>query len=163
MIRFIKVPGEGNIIYNKIIDPDTGRALYPDIRVPHNFTETTICDNKIYNDYARAVSELGTAHCFVISCNDEAILSAFHTSLLEAYKELDMTEPYDSLLFNSVCEALQLSVTMRNSFAGLMTYYSTLGNVNEYLVHIADQYELPAKDKRKGKQIYELIRKDIME
>lgn len=163
MIKFILVDGDGDILYNKITDPDSRKSFYPDICVPHSFSEAAVCDREIYNEYREAVAKYGTAHCFAVSCRTPWLLSEFEDNLTKAYSSLPSPTPFNSQLLSDTADGLMLSATMRSSFQKLINYYSTIGDADAYLRDINTKYALPVPDKKKGKQIYELIRKDIME
>lgn len=162
-MAFVHILSKDKIIYNRITNPDTGKALYPDIVFSHPFIETAIEDSQIYEEYNDLLKRYKSAHCFVVACDDQAL-----TNLALNLSELYKTTTYnvttiDEQLFDKVCDQLQLSVTMRSDLRKLFIYQSTRCDVNNYMRKLSQQYVIPVSTKKEGKIIYELIRKDIIQ
>lgn len=163
-IFFYVTPGNENIIYNSIKDNITGKTCYPDMLIKHDFTECEISDNNIYIIADDAIRRFGSSHCFFVMVRNINSLTEFVSSVKAVF---DCSNPAISKeqlqCVHDFGEMLMLSATMMHSFVNLMTYYhETGGDIQSMLNPFKQEYPLPVSNKKEGKIIYELIRKQIL-
>ena len=163
-IYFYVSKGTDNIIYNAIKDTVTGKTCYPDMIIRHNFTESEIIDNDIYIIADDAIRRFGSSRCFFVSVNSIEILSDLINSAKSVFDTSAPVISQEQLQnVKDFGEMLMLSTTMMHSFMNLMTYYhETGGNIQDILTPFMQEYPLPVSNKKEGKIIYELIRKQIL-
>lgn len=160
-IYIYAVKGTENIIYNAIKDPSTGNYCYPDILIKHDFCEKEICDSGIFEIASNAIKEYGSSRCFFVKYKDYDAFIIFLDRLNHIFTpeenllDMDMVTDFGN--------KLQLSTTMMNSLKILLNYYAVSdNNIEDFINSCIKEYELPANNKIKGKQIYELIRQKII-
>lgn len=163
-IFFYVTLGNENIIYNSIKDNITGKTCYPDMLIRHNFTESEITDSDIYIIADDAIRRFGSSHCFFIMVNGIESLSEFVSSVKTIFDCSNPAISREQLQYvQNFGEMLMLSTTMMHSFINLMTYYyETGGDIQSMLTPFKQEYPLPVANKKEGKIIYELIRKQIL-
>ena len=70
---------------------------------------------------------------------------------------------FNEELYDTMCDNLMLSASMRHSFYQLMQYYTeTGGNMEDLLLPFTREYPLPVTNKNEGKKIYEIIRNSVL-
>ena len=155
------VKGLENVIYNVIKDPVTGACCYPDILIKHSFVEKELCDSKAFEIASKTIKEYGSSRCFFVMYKDYDVFTSFLEGLNHIYPQ--ETESFDSNSVTDFGNMLLLSTTMMNSLKILLNYYATCGNdVKCFIDNCVTEYDLPVTTKVKGKQIYELIRQNII-
>lgn len=157
---FYVVDNNSDTIYNKISDTGASISLYPDIAFLHLFEEKELVNHRVYEDARRLLREHGSAHCIFLSIMDMDSLDEFANSVCSVYHNLCRQQGLTNdeiTVAHKLCEDLSLSATMCNSFMQLLTYYSTIGNVENLIEGIHKHYTLPVSSKSEGKKIYEQI------
>ena len=155
-------PSTENILYHTIINPDTGKACYPDILIRHNFLEKEIIDAKLYEIAENAIKKHGSSRCYFVAYKDDESLSQLTKIIDAVYEEQSISNDNEEIIQN-FASALMLSTTMRAAFKTLLIYYGDfVGNLNELIKECTEEYNLPVSTKNEGKKIYELIRQRIL-
>lgn len=150
------------IIYNKITNPDTGDCCYPDILFNHNFSEGNITDKALYEIAYNAISEYGSSRILVgtYSSEDDRI---YLENVMKNINSERTVSSFNEELYDTMCDNLMLSASMRHSFYQLMQYYTeTGGNMEDLLLPFTREYPLPVTNKNEGKKIYEIIRNSVL-
>ena len=146
-------------LFNKI-SSTANQCVYPDIIIDHDFSETGIVDDVLFDTALRAISDYGSSRVLFaeVACNEDKIF------LENALRHIFSDEaPSDNSLCEKMIDNLQLSETMSRNFRQLITYYTETGNdVRDLLAPFFDEYPLPVRSKDEGKKIYELIRNKVL-
>ena len=150
------------IIYNKIINPETGESCYPDILFNHNFAETEISDKFLYETALSAISEYGNSRLLIATYSNEEDHLFLENAMMRIHNN-DNESSFNKDLYEQMCDNLMLSASMRHSFYQLMLYYTeTGGNMEDLLLPFTREYPLPVTNKNEGKKIYEIIRNSVL-
>lgn len=152
-----------NLLYNRIISPNTGRIFYPDILISHSFDESFLVNEEVFRLSEQLSKKYGTSGCFFVSVKDEKELKSFSDRVWQIYSGLHNTiSPDLSVMIEKLGDDLKLSFTMRSSLKDLLTYCSQIMDGPEFIRKIYSNYTLPVSQKQEGKKIYERIRKEIL-
>lgn len=155
-------PGNHNTIYNKITSTVNGKSCYPDILLNHNLTELELLDNEAYETASCLIKKWGPSRCVFVSC-DNSMLDGIISQLIRFYdSNINQLTSNVIQIIKDLASDLSLSVTMESAFINLMTYKHLQSDIVDYIATIRHRFDLPVKTKTQGKQIYELIRKDII-
>lgn len=154
------IKGMKNVIYNKITN-SLGQALYPDILYQHDFAETAICRDELFDIAKDAFKKYGVSACIFAALTDEGTAKLLYerlSAVLSQNKVLVFTDE-EQLLIDKLCEDLSLSQTMTSAFKQHVIFYciDNEAPVSKLLISIREQYELPTATKNEGKKIYENI------
>ena len=163
MNYFIHLSESGRtIIYNKITNPDTGNCCYPDILFNHIFSEENIADKALYEIAYNAISEYGSSRILIATYSSQED-RLFLESAMESIHREHNNSSFNQELYESMCDNLMLSASMRHSFYQLMLYYTeTGGDMENLLLPFTKEYPLPVSNKNEGKKIYEIIRNSVL-
>ena len=155
-------PSTENILYHTIINPNTGKACYPDILIRHNFLEKEIADTSLYEIAENAIKEYGSSRCYFVAFKDSDSLSELTKTIDAVYKEQIIPKDNEETIQNFAAD-LMLSTTMSAALKTLLIYYGDfIGDLKELVRNYTKEYNLPVSTKNEGKKIYEFIRQRIL-
>ncbi len=155
-------PAGHTVIFNKISDPRTGAVCYPDILIRHNFQEAEVSDEALYSVAAAAIAEYGTSHVLIAAASSEEDRKYLINAMAELHAGHN-AHIFDRALYDDMCRNLMLTDSMKTDFLRLLTYYSeTGGSMSDLLCPFINEYDFPVKNKKEGKQIYEIIRNSVL-
>lgn len=153
--------GTDNVLYNSIKDTVTGKCCFPDILINHGFTEDSICDKELYLKAESAMKQYGSSNCFFITYKDPESYIDFLKVINNVYP-VTPTE-YHDVLINDFGKDMLFSATMMSSLRTLLNYYCVKGgDLINYIGTFSAEHNLPVTTKNEGKELYELLKQEIL-